>query len=212
MDTTASSAERSNDTAKGNGTSTVLGRLSPSITKMIRLDHSHVMVTSHKYTADASPGKKKAIVNSVCLALEIHAQLEEEIFYPALREVDSGNEVLKKAQPEHDEMRRLIDKLRGMQAGDANCDEAFAELMRTVIHHVADEETVLLPAAERLLKGRLCELGAQMTKRRLQLAAPHAGEIAMNSARTMPAGTMLVAGGLLAGAYLLGRGAIHRRH
>jgi hemerythrin superfamily protein len=212
MDTTASSAERSNDTAKGNGTSTVLGKLSPPITKMIRLDHSNVMVTSHKYTADASPGKKKAVVNSVCLALEIHAQLEEEIFYPALREVDGGNEVLKKAQPDHDEMRRLIDKLRGMQASDASCDETFAELMRCVIHHVADEETVLLPAAERLLKERLCELGAQMTKRRIQLTAPHAGEMAMNSARTMPAGTMLVAGGLLAGAYLLGRGAMNRRH
>lgn len=212
MDTTASSAERGNDNARANATSTVLGKLSPSITKMIRLDHSHVMVTSHKYTADASPGKKKAIVNTVCLALEIHAQLEEEIFYPALREVDGGNEVLKKAQPEHDEMRRLIEKLRGMQAGDAACDDTFAELMRTVIHHVADEETVLLPAAERLLKDRLCELGAQMTKRRIQLAAPHAGEIAMNSARAMPAGAVLVAGGLLAGAYLLGRGAVNRRH
>jgi hypothetical protein len=85
------------------------------------------------------------------------------------------------------------------------------ELMRSVMHHVADEETVLLPAAERLMPEKLCELGAQMTKRRLQLSAPHAAEIARGTVRTMPAGTMLVAGGLLAGAYLLGRG-IERHH
>jgi hypothetical protein len=49
--------------------------------------------------------------------------------------------------------------------------------MREVIHHVVDEETVLLQAAERLLKDRLRELGATMTKRRFQLLVPHAGDI-----------------------------------
>lgn len=192
---------------------TVFGKLSPPITKMIRLDHSHVMVTAHKYTADASAERKQAIVETVCLALEIHAQLEEEIFYPALREVDADNEVLAKAKPEHDEMRRVIAELRSMQSSDGGYDERFMALMRDVLHHVADEETTLLPAAEKLLGDRsLCELGAQMTKRRLQLSAPHAGKIAMNTARSMPAGTMLVAGGLLAGAYLLGRGLEQRRH
>lgn len=190
----------------------VLSKLSPSITKMIRTDHSHVMLTSHKYSADASPEKKRAIVNAVCLALDIHAQLEEEIFYPALREVDAGNEALAKAKPEHDEVRRLIEELRATAPDDASCDSRFMALMRQVAHHVADEEAVLLPAAERLLAGRLSELGAQMTRRRLQLAAPHAAEMAKNTARTMPTGTMLVAGGLLAGAYLLGRQIEHRRH
>src|SRR5438477_443176 len=190
----------------------LLGKFSPPITKMIRMDHSHVMVTFHKYSADASPDRKKAIVTAACLALQIHAQLEEEIFYPALREAAGDNEVLLKAQPEHDEMRRLIGELRGMEPGDAHYDGRFMELMRTVIHHVADEETVLLPAAEAALGDRLGVLGAQMTKRRLQLAAPHAGEMAAATARAMPAGTMLVAGGLLTGAYLISRGLANRRH
>lgn len=192
---------------------TVIGKLSPSITRMIRLDHSHVMALSHRYLADAPAGKKQAIVKAVCLALEIHAQLEEEIFYPALREVAAGDPVLDKARPEHDEMRRRITELRAMAAGDERCDGAFAALMRDVLHHVADEESVLLPMAERLLKDRLGELGAQMTKRRLQLARPHAGELVAHNVRAMPASTMLVAGGLLAGAYLLGRhGTSHAAH
>jgi hypothetical protein len=52
-----------------------------------------------------------------------------------------------------------------------------------VIHHVADEETVLLPEAEQMLGyDRLCELGAQMTRRRLELMAPKAGKIAASTA------------------------------
>jgi len=193
-------------------TTDVLAKLSPSITKMIRMDHTHVMATFHRFHAESSPAKKQAIVKAVCLALEIHAQLEEEIFYPALRDVDGSNQVLAKAKPEHDEMKRLIAELREMEAEDAGYDDKFLELMRDVIHHVADEESVLLPAAERLLADRLSELGAQMTKRRLQLATPHAGEMAAATARAMPAGTMLVAGGLIAGAYLLSRGLESRRH
>jgi hemerythrin superfamily protein len=186
----------------------VLDRLAPSATNMIRMDHSHVMVTFHKYTRDASPEKKKAIVTMVCLALQIHAQLEEEIFYPALDRVQSDNAVLEKSVPEHSEMRRLIASLRGMEPGDPGYDDTFYELMRDVMHHVADEETVLLPVAERLLRDDLAQLGAQMTRRRLQLAAPHSAEIAMNTARTMPAMTMLVLGGVLAGSVMLARRAV----
>ena len=193
-------------------TATAFSKLSPSITKMIRMDHSHVMVLSHKYAADTSPDRKKAIADAVCLALEIHAQLEEEIFYPALREVDSGNQALAKAQPEHDEMRRLIQQIRGLAAGEPSHDQTFRQLMRSVMHHVADEEAELLPAAERLLGQRLQELGARMTQRRLQLAAPHAGEMALSHLRAMPAGTMLLAGGLIATAYLLGRRGPQYRH
>jgi len=193
-------------------TAALMEKFSPPITRMIRMDHSQVMATAHKYTADAPPDKKQAIVTAVCRALEVHAQLEEEIFYPALREVWGDEEALRKAKPEHDEMRRVIAALREMEPTDPPYDARFMELMREVLHHVADEETVLLPAAEKMLADRLAALGAQMTRRRMQLARPHAGEMAAATARAMPAGTMLVAGGLLTGAYLLSRGLSQRRH
>jgi hemerythrin superfamily protein len=187
----------------------ILSKLSPSITSMIRLDHSHVMVTFHKYQPDLSPGRKKAIVETCCRALEIHAQLEEEIFYPALRDADGG-EVLAKSEPEHDEMRRLIGKLRAMEPVDANYDGVFYQLIRDVMHHVADEETVLLPEAEQRLQDRLSELGARMTRRRLQLVAPHSGEIAVNTARAMPAGTLFLTASVLTGLVLIARSASRR--
>lgn len=173
---------------------------------MIRMDHTHVMSAFHRFKTHSSARRREAIVQHACLALEVHAQLEEEIFYPALRAVMPGNEVLDKSEPEHDEMRERIAALRQQSAEDPSFDENFFALMRIVIHHVADEESMLLPAAEKLLIDRLGELGAQMAKRRMQLLKPHAGEIASTAAQTFPAGVAAVAVGAVAlGAMIFAR-------
>lgn len=175
--------------------------LFPSAVSMIRLDHTHVLANFHQYDLDARPSVKQGLVNTACTALEIHAQLEEEIFYPALRAV-SDSPALDKSVPEHDEMRRLIGQLRGMQPSDAAYDGTFMELMRDVLHHVADEETSLLPEAQRLLADRLHELGAAMTKRRLELAVPRTGEIASDMAHAMPGATAALIGAAVSGVCL----------
>ena len=186
----------------------VMNKLSPYATDLLRMDHTKVMAAFHRYKLASSPQKRKAIASAICLAVEIHAQLEEEFFYPAMRAFD-GPEV-DKSHPEHDEMRRLIGRIRAMEPTDPAYDGTLMELMRTVIHHVADEETTLFPDAERLLGDRLGLLGAEITKRRLELMKPHAGEIAASTVRSMPMGTMLVAAGALAaGSYALRRAIRH---
>jgi hemerythrin superfamily protein len=188
----------------------LLTRLSPSITNMIRLDHTHVMSTFHQYEVDTPPRIKKGLADTVCVSLEIHAQLEEEIFYPALRAV-AETEVVQKSTTEHHQMRQLINQLRNLEPYDAAFDQTFFQLMNTLMHHVADEETLLLPAAERVLADRLGELGAEMTKRRMQLAVPRTGQIAGGMARSMSTGALLAAAGtLLAGGYLMTRPADKR--
>lgn len=183
----------------------LLSRLSPSITNMIRMDHAHVLSAFHQYEVETSPRVKKGLVDNICVALEIHAQLEEEIFYPALRAI-AESAAVDKSVPEHDQMRRLIKQLRNLSPGQASYDETFFELMNNVLHHVADEETLLLPVAERVLSDQLGQLGAEMTKRRLQLAAPRSGEIAGSMARAMSPRSLAVgAGALLACSYLLSR-------
>jgi len=177
----------------------LFGKMSPSITTMIRMDHTHVLSAFHQYRVDTPARVKKGLADNICLALEVHAQLEEEIFYPALREV-SPDEALDKAKPEHDEMRGLIMRLRALQPSDPAFDSTLFELMRTVMHHVADEETQLLPKAERLLSGQLSEMGARMTRRRLQLVGPRSGELAGSMARSMSTGTLLAAAGAVAAA------------
>jgi hypothetical protein len=187
---------------------------------MIRMDHTHALALFHRYKADTSDGRKRALLANACLALEIHAQLEEEIFYPALRRCIGSDAVLEKSEPEHDEMKRLIEQLRAQLSGTAHIgvavDDTFFKLMRAVLHHVADEEAHLLPIAERQLKDQLGELGVEMTKRRVELLKPHAGEVAISAARSFPAGAaagavLITAGAVAIGAMLFSRGKLTGR-
>lgn len=180
-------------------------QLSPSITDMIRFDHSHVLVTFHQYTSTTKDTVKKALADTICDALEIHATLEEEFFYPAMRLLDPAGKVINKSEPEHDTMRSMIRELRATPASDGRHDTILHNLMRDVMHHVADEETVLLPEAEKMMtRERLNELGAAMTKRRLELLKPKAGQIAKNTAVGFSGSTTAIVVGL-AGALMAAR-------
>ena len=95
-------------------------RVAPSVTDLIRSDHTKVLGLFHRYKIAASPARKAALAGSICLALEVHAQAEEEVFYPAVRNARSAE----KSAPEHDEMRSLIAMLRGMPS----TSPAYAEL------------------------------------------------------------------------------------
>lgn len=179
----------------------VADRIAPSATDMIRRDHTKVLAAFHRYDPAASPQTKRALAGTICLALEVHAQIEEEIFYPAVRALDG--QMVDKSIPEHDEIRASIAALRGMDAATPEHDAALMRLMRTVMHHVADEETTMLPHAERALGARIGELGARMMKRRLELMAPRAGEIARNTAGALSRNTLLFGAGALVAASLL---------
>jgi hemerythrin superfamily protein len=194
------------DTAMGSAVDT----LSPNITSVIRLDHAHVLAAFRRFRSHLPTGRKRALVANVCLALEVHAQLEEEIFYPALRNAGAQNAVLDKSVPEHEEMRTLISQLRGLDVLDLQYDDTFRRLMRTVLHHVADEETVLLPLAEDLLREDLGHLGWEMTRRKVELLKPHIGEIARTTARTFPIGSAAAVAGVLALGWTLFRSS--RKH
>nr|WP_087039455.1 hemerythrin domain-containing protein [Caballeronia arvi] len=171
---------------------------------MIRMDHTHVIAAFHRYRRSTPWWRKRAIVELTCTALEIHAQLEEEILYPALSAAMSSDEILATSKSEHDKMREDIARLRAMRPNDAAYDARFMHLMREVIHHVAEEETVLLPTAERALTSRLTQLGQRMSTRRLQLVAQRRpAMIAVNTVATFPAASLAM---VSIGAFILAHG------
>lgn len=171
-----------------------MNTFSPSATRLIRMDHTHVLSTFHQYRSDLAPSTKRALVRTVCLALEIHAQLEEEIFYPAVQAATGDRAVLAKNDPGHVEMKRLIAALRSLEPVDPRQDAVFFELMRVTLHHIADEETHLLPEAERVLRATLNDLGALMVKRRFEITRPRSGELATHLVRALPVGTVAALG------------------
>lgn len=173
-------------------------------TGQIRTDHMHVLTLAHRYKHDSSPRTKQGIVRNVCAALEIHAALEEEIFYPALEA--AGIDTKTAVDTEHGDIHRLVDRLKTMSPSDADYDETFMSLIRQVMHHVADEETILLTEAERRMGDRLGEIGHAMTRRRMELVKSRAGELASSFAQASANKSMLLTGGaVLAGAFLVSR-------
>ena len=177
--------------------------IAPSATTQIRADHAHVLSAFHQFGPYLEPGTKQVIVNTVCRALDIHARLEEELFYPAMRELAPA--LIDKSVPEHQAMHARIYALLAIEPTHPEYDAAVIALMHDVMRHVTDEETTLLPQAERLLGGRLHEIGAQMVTRRIALVAARSGEMARD-ALSRP-GTSIVlaaASASIAATYLAG--------
>ena len=168
--------------------------LVPNVTTMIRLDNTHRPVTFHQCEATSRPNIKCGLVNASCVALKVHAQLEDEIFCPSMREV-RDRKAISKSLPEHDEMRRLVALLRGMEPEATRYDDAYTGLMRNVMHHLATEETMILPEAERLIQDRLGALGNKMIIRRMELIGLRTKNTALNMARAMPGPSMVMIAG-----------------
>lgn len=178
--------------------SAVLHRAShSSATDMIRADHSRVLSAFHRYDPSARPAAQRALAETICLALDIHAELEEEILYRAAR--DTSEPGIDKSISEHAEMRRLIGSLRASDPAGADFEPALMALMALVMHHVADEETRILPALDRLPRETLRHLSARMSKRRAQLMMQNFGAMASNKVRAAPGmGVAVAAAGVLA--------------
>ncbi len=184
----------------------LVSQVAPSATDMLRADHMQVAEIFRQYKLDGSPGARQSLVNCALVALEIHARLEEEIFYPAMQLALDDPELMRKSLPDHEAMQQLINRLRAMVPTAHEYNDTFLELMNVVMHHVADEETKLLPKAERLLGPQLQTLGARMALRRLDLSASRAGEMTANALRSVPAAYAMLGSGAMAGtAYLVKR-------
>lgn len=121
--------------------------------------------------AQAGSADRKTIAMKICDELTVHAQIEEEIFYPALREADPDAAVLlDEAEAEHREAKDMIAQLQAMGAADAAMDALVAELNRAIEHHVKEERDGLFPKARAAGGLDLDALGERLGERQQALA------------------------------------------
>lgn len=119
--------------------------------------------------APAAPGRH-AIALKICDELTVHAQIEEEIFYPALREaLPEHGDVLDEAEEEHAQAKALIARIREAGQADAALDELVAELNRAIEHHVKEERDEIFPKARAAEDVDLAALGEQLAQRQGEL-------------------------------------------
>ncbi len=142
----------------------------PDALQLLRDDHKRVKDLFKQFEDADDRRSKGAIVDQALTELEIHAEVEEEIFYPAVRrEADPEDGMMDEADEEHHVVKILIAELRKMTPTASHYDAKFTVLAENVKHHIDEEESEMLPKAAELGTARMEELGATMEQRKLQL-------------------------------------------
>ncbi len=140
----------------------------PNATQMIRQDHRKVEGLFKKFEQTKGAQAKRRLAENAMAELEVHAALEEEIFYPAVKkEVDDGS-MVQEAIEEHQTVKQLISELKGMDETDEEFESQFSQLVENVQHHVEEEENEMLPKAEESSLD-LNSLGQQMSRRKQEM-------------------------------------------
>jgi hemerythrin superfamily protein len=137
---------------------------------LLEADHREVEGYFEKYKDAKSREDKKGLATKICGALRVHAQIEEEIFYPAARKVTKDNDLLDEATVEHAGAKVLIVEIEAMQPGMPLYDAKVTVLGEQIRHHVKEEEGELFPKV-RESRLDLKAVGKEMADRKAQLMA-----------------------------------------
>ena len=146
--------------------------------ELLKADHQKVKGLFKQFKQlkqdEGSGAEKTELVKEICEELKIHTQIEEELFYPAVREAISGDELeegadlMDEALVEHSGAKDLIAQLEEMDVDDELYDAKVTVLSEQIEHHVKEEEGEMFPKAKRAKVDKQ-SLGAQMAARKLEL-------------------------------------------
>ncbi|MES2994336.1 MAG: hemerythrin domain-containing protein [Pseudomonadota bacterium] len=145
--------------------------------QLLDADHiavKHLFVNYARLAAStdeaATRSQRTALARMICDEISVHAQIEEEIFYPALREaLGKDADLVDEATAEHQEAKQLIADIRAMGEADAAMDTLVAELNVAIEHHVKEERDELFPKAKAAPELDLQALGEQLRERQQDL-------------------------------------------
>ena len=137
---------------------------------LLKADHEAVEEMFSDYKKARSTSAKKSLVSDICLALTVHTQIEEELFYPAVKSALNDKMVIPEAIVEHDGLRELIAQIQGVEPDGDMYDAKVMVLSEYVQHHVKEEHTEMFPKAK-ASSVDMAALGEQMAARKEELTA-----------------------------------------
>jgi hemerythrin superfamily protein len=137
---------------------------------LLKEDHRTVEELFEKFEKATGDGRKRALAEEICLDLSVHAQIEEEIFYPAC-EGKVDEDLLKESYVEHDGAKVLIAEILAGGPDDEFYDAKVKVLSEEIEHHVEEEEKRMegLFAQARKAGLDMDALGEQLAARKQQL-------------------------------------------
>ena len=142
-------------------------------TQILTADHKKVskIFAEFEKVKDNDSARKQALVKMVCDELTVHAQVEEEIFYPALYEAfkEKDDDLVDEAEVEHGSIKQLIATLQASDPDDRLYDANVTVLSEYVKHHVKEEQDEIFPKARKSKALDLKQMGEEISSRKAQL-------------------------------------------
>ncbi len=153
-------------------------RRKPDALRMLKDDHDKVKGLFEKFqNARRDDERKGEIAQTICKELTVHTQLEEEIFYPAVREAIDDDDVMNEAVVEHGSAKELIAEIEKMSPDEDMFDAKVKVLGEFVNHHIREEQNEMFPQV-RKTDLDLNALAERMRSRKQQLVGDEAEEAA----------------------------------
>jgi hemerythrin superfamily protein len=147
--------------------------VAPDAITLLTDDHKEVKKLFRQYDklakAEAPSEKRKALAGQICTMLTVHAQIEEEIFYPAARQALPDVDLVDEATVEHASAKDLIAQIQSMSADDDLYDAKVKVLGEYIDHHVKEEQDEMFPKLRRRID--IKAIGAQLLERKQELLA-----------------------------------------
>ena len=147
-------------------------RANTDAVKLLTEDHKKVKKLFKDFERikdrDDAAKEKSALVQQICMELTIHTKVEEEIFYPVVRESIDEEDLMDEADVEHAGAKALIQQLEDMKPEDDHYDAKVTVLGEYIDHHVKEEHEEMFPKA-RKAKVDMIELGARIAQRKAEL-------------------------------------------
>jgi hypothetical protein len=157
-------------TSKASKSKRAAAATSPDGLALLKSELEAVTTLFDQFESARSTTQKKAIVQQICRALTIHAQLEDEIVYPALQRALSDRALVPRAKEQQAILRSLIAEVQGVEP-DAEAYDAHVRLMSEHVKQHVEEQNEVFPKTRSSSKLDVTELGAQLASRKQELLA-----------------------------------------
>lgn len=138
---------------------------------LLKKQHKSVKALFKKIENTEEARARRQLLGQIATELEVHTKIEEEIFYPAVKELDTekAKEMVAEAYEEHHVVDLVLADLPNVNPADERFEAKMTVLSELVEHHADEEEKEMFKTANKLGKERLTELGEQMMERAEEL-------------------------------------------
>jgi len=146
-------------------------------TEFLRKQHREVMKLFKEVEKTEAPRERKRLMTDIANHLKVHTTIEEEIFYPAVKEIgtEKVEDMMLEAVEEHHVVDLVLEELPQVDPAADTFEAKMTVLKELIEHHVEEEQDEIFPMAERKLgKERISELGDRLEERAGALEAPSA--------------------------------------